>query len=216
MGDKILITKKEYINLQERLKKLGGLRGVETELESRYVLLSSLINNAGDMIIFSLDKDYRYKAFNEKHLSEMKKVWNADIRVGINFLEYMHIPELKDRTRKSIDRALRGEAFTEIIHQSEPDIYYESSWYPVVQNEKVIGVTAYTRDITGRMHIEEDLKKSADEICLPSVVIFIQLLYLRAMNPEKSVTSSVFHATSRSVNAWRMSSIGSTPSLNNG
>ncbi|MDP2723393.1 MAG: PAS domain S-box protein, partial [Bacteroidales bacterium] len=121
-------------------------------------LLSALINSTGDIVIFSLDKDYCYTAFNEKHRLEMIKVWNVDIKVGMNLLDYMVDPELKKMAKQSMDRVLNGESFSEIQHQPQPDIYYEINWNPIIQDNAVIGITAFILDITNQKLAEQKLK----------------------------------------------------------
>ncbi len=127
------------------------------ELKSRNTLLNALINSASDIIIFSLDKNYCYTAFNEKHSREMKHVWNTDIKIGMNLLECMRIPELRTLAKQSMDRALKGETFSEIQHQFDLNIYYEFIWSPIHQNEEIVGITAFVRDITEHKKLEETL-----------------------------------------------------------
>jgi PAS domain S-box-containing protein len=124
-------------------------------------LLEALINGPGEIVVFSLDRDGRYTAFNQKHRQEMRRVWNADIRVGTNLLECMTDPRLRALARGSIDRALGGEAFTEVNHQPDLDIHYEFSWGPIRgPGGRVDGVTAFIRDITERVRSGEALRRS--------------------------------------------------------
>jgi signal transduction histidine kinase len=131
----------------------------EQQLKSQYTLLTALINSSSDIVIFSVDRNYCYTAFNEKHRLEMKIVWDADISVGMSLLQCMKIPELRELAKQSMDRALKGEAFSEIQHQPEPNIYYEFNWNPIYQKEEVIGVTAFIRDISKRKHDEAQILK---------------------------------------------------------
>jgi len=131
----------------------------ERQLLAQHALLTAILNSSRDIIIFSLDMNYCYTAFNEKHRGEMKKVWHVDIQTGMNLLECMTIPELRELAKQSIDRALRGETFSEEQHQPEPDIYYEFIWNPVVQNGAIVGSTVFIRDITARKRAEEALRK---------------------------------------------------------
>jgi PAS domain S-box-containing protein len=122
----------------------------EYRQELEHSLLQTMVERPDDVIVFSLDASYRYTAFNEKHRLEMKKVWNADIEVGMSLLDCMRVPELRSLAKESMDRALRGEAFWEEQHQADLDIYYEFSWNPVRLGEKIVGVAAFVRDITER------------------------------------------------------------------
>ena len=129
-------------------------------LESRNSLLSAIINSPDDVIIFSLDKKYRYTIFNEKHRDEMKLIWNADIKIGGSLFEYMQIPELREMAQKSIDRVFAGESFSEIQNQSGSDIYYEFSWNPILLNNEIVGVTVFVKDISSRKKVENELFES--------------------------------------------------------
>ena len=133
----------------------------EEHLTSHHALLEAIINSPRDIIIYSLDTNYRYIAFNEKHRREMKAVWNVDIQIGMNPLDCMNIPELQNLAKQSMDRVLRGESFSEEQHQPGPDIYYDLSWNPVLRGKEVIGLSAFVRDITGRKMSEEEIKNLA-------------------------------------------------------
>jgi len=129
-------------------------KNAEISLESQYALQNAMMNSPENVIIFSIDKDYRYTSFNKKHGEEMKKVWGTDIALGMSLLDAMTAPGLKESAKKSIDRVLGGEVFTEIQHQPEVDIYYEFNWNPVYLNREVVGVTNFIHDITDRKRAE--------------------------------------------------------------
>lgn len=132
-------------------------------LNAKNILLTALINSSSDFIIFSLDRNYRYTSFNKKHKDEMRRVWDADIQLGMNLLDCMTDPVLRKEAKKSIDLALKGEALTEVQFQPEPYIWYEFSWNPIRQNHgDITGVTVFVRDITERKLKESALKESEE------------------------------------------------------
>ena len=103
--------------IQRALEEARGKEArqrAEEKLASQYALLEALINSPKDIIIFSLDKNYCYTAYNENHREEMKKVWNTDIKIRMSLLECMQEQELRELAKQSIDRALKGESFSEI------------------------------------------------------------------------------------------------------
>ena len=151
------------IQLEE---ELAERQRAEEQLAAQYTLLTALINSSNDIIIFSLDTNYCYTTFNEQHREEMKKVWNVDIEIGMNLLECIQIPELRVAAKQSINRALKGETFSEEQHQPEPDIYYEFSWNPIFQNEEIVGITAFIRNITERKRIEVGLQESEERFSI--------------------------------------------------
>ncbi len=147
-----------HANLQLE-EELSVRKHAEEQLEARNVLLSTLINSPNDIIIFSLDKEYRYTAFNEQHRNEMKKVWNVDIAIGMNLLECIQMEELRLSAKQSMDRVLSGESFIEVQHQPGPEKYYEFNWSPIVQSNEVVGITAFISDITKQKQNEIQIYK---------------------------------------------------------
>ncbi|MCU0474286.1 MAG: PAS domain S-box protein [Bacteroidales bacterium] len=145
--------------INQAVTSINRLRA-EMKLNTQYALLNALIDSPGDTIIFSLDRNYCYTAFNEKHREEMKKVWNVNIEMGMNLLNCMSSYELRESAKKSIDRALRGESFSEIQCQQELSVFYELSWGPIFQNENITGATVFIRDISERILAEKILNDS--------------------------------------------------------
>jgi len=161
-NNELIQTQEELHSLNERLESLVSDR--TTKLESQNALLSALINSSANIIIFSLDSNYCYTAFNENHRREMKKVWNADIQIGTNIHDYMHDAELRSLAKISIDRALNGEFFSEIQHLPEQDIYYEFNWNPILIGKIIVGVTIFISDVTERKKAENQIRLRNEQL----------------------------------------------------
>ena len=146
------------------VQDITARKQAEEDLESQHALLVALLNSARNIIVFSLDRNYCYTSFNEVHRKEMQLVWHTDLEEGMNLLDVMQDTQLRESARKSIDRALNGESFSEIQHQPEFDTYYEFNWNPILQNEHVVGATAFIRDITERKQAEEALRQRLAEL----------------------------------------------------
>gem|GEM_PF-192522 len=143
----------------------------QEELSKNFQLLTTLINSPADIIIFSLDYNYRYTAFNERHHLEMRKLWVADIRTGMNMLEQITDEASRLEARQSFDRVLAGESFTEIQFHPATGIYHETIWNPIrTAGGEVIGLTAFIQDITARKQAESNLQKRASQLTLINVV----------------------------------------------
>lgn len=147
------------------MQEITKRKQAEEELHAQNLLLTTIINSPPDDLIFALNCDYEYIGFNEKHRSEMKKVWNVDIQKGMNILTLMPNPELRTLARQSMDRALAGEAFVEIQHQPDHDFYYELSWNPIhTRDGDTSGVAVFTRNITKRVQTEKLLNNQIEEL----------------------------------------------------
>lgn len=141
-------------------------------------LLTSIIESQSDIIIFSLDTDYCYTAFNSFHQDEMKRIYNVDIKIGACMLDYISINELKPIIKKTFERVVEGESFSEVQQHPGTEIYYEFFWNPIFQNEKISGFTCLVRDISTRIKIEQQLKQSEEKyrlLTLNSVDVIWQM-----------------------------------------
>lgn len=140
--------------------------------------LRALINSPQNLVIFALDREYRYLAFNEAHKQVMKQIWNVDIYVGQNMLTDV-VGRDDDRVKAKVqfDRALGGEHFV-IIDDYGDDKYsrrsYENGYGPLKDAEgNVIGFSCFLADITAQrqtqLQLEQyrlDLAARADENAL--------------------------------------------------
>lgn len=154
---KLLQMQENLRTLNENLETLVDER--TEKLASQNALLNALMNSSEELLIFALDREYCYTTFNENHRSEMKKIWDADIKVGINYFDYLNSEEIRGLAKNSIDRALGGEFFTELQHQHGTQIYFEYNWNPIVQDDEVIGVTVFAKDISDRIRAEAELQQ---------------------------------------------------------
>ncbi len=138
----------------------GGVRG--HDLERSLNLLSSVLESPDDLVIFSLDHEYRYTAFNSNHWRTMKTIWGVEIEVGLEMLSVIKDPADRQKARENFDRALAGERFTKVEAYGEAPnrFYYEDSYNPILDAEGTVqGLTVFLKDITERMEREEELAK---------------------------------------------------------
>ena len=135
----------------------------EESIEAQNALLNSILNSSSDVIIFALDRNYCYTSFNEKHRKEMKKAWGANISVGNNLLDLMHIPEVREKACQSIERTWKGEAFTEVQYQPFPPAFYEFNWSPIFKKGEVVGTVVFVKDITQSKVAEQALRESEEK-----------------------------------------------------
>lgn len=140
-------------------------RQAEAAIQEQYRLLKALINSPVDISIFSLDRNYCYTTFNENHRRQMMQLWNAQIEIGMNILDLVANSKFRQLAKARLDRALAGEAFTEIQHQPGLDIYYEFNWNPIRRPDgEVDGLTAFVMDISQRKRAEVALQRYAERL----------------------------------------------------
>ena len=60
-------------------------------------MLRAVLESPSDIVIFALDREYRYLAFNQNHATTIKAIWGVDIRIGSPMLEIIGRPDDRDK-----------------------------------------------------------------------------------------------------------------------
>ena len=129
-----------------------------TAMDEQNARLKAIINSPDDIMIFSLDRKYRYTSFNENHRKAMKQLWQIDIQIGMRYPECINVPELKAAAMSSLNRALAGEHFIEAQYQPGLSVWWEFNWNPIRNKDMVIGLSVFAKDITERRRSQELLR----------------------------------------------------------
>ncbi|MBN1191943.1 MAG: PAS domain-containing protein [Dehalococcoidales bacterium] len=141
--------RRQFIAHLEIVREMEELKKAEEEISHRNTLLNALINSPGDIMIFSLDNELRYTAFNETHRGRMKELWRLDISHGMKMTDVITNPLVREKVRSSLETALAGESLTRTEYFPEHNSWIEYNYNPIRQeNGRIIGVTGFNRDIT--------------------------------------------------------------------
>jgi PAS domain S-box-containing protein len=145
----------------------------EQEILRTKILLESSIESPKDMIILSLDHEYRYLYFNKAHEETMIHIYGSQPQIGEYIFDYMKREDDIEQVKAHYDRALAGEGHTAIEEYGEGDLryYYEIHYNPIYDEQKeIIGITSFAKNISDRKQAEKniryrfDLEKLANEI----------------------------------------------------
>lgn len=137
--------------------------------DSQLQVLQSLIDSLSNLVIFALDREYRYLASNQAHKQTIKAIWNVDIAVGMDMLAKV-VGRQDDRikAKASFDRALAGEQFITIDEYGDDKLSrrtYENAWYPLRgDNQEVTGLVCFLSDVTERERLRSDLGKQNEQL----------------------------------------------------
>jgi signal transduction histidine kinase/ActR/RegA family two-component response regulator len=119
-----------------------------------------LILDSPSIIIFSLDRAYRYTSFNANHAREMKRIWGVEIAEGLDMLEVIGSDGDRAKAKRNFDRAMAGAEFTlveEYGDDARSRLFYEDRYCPTTTTTgEVVGVTVFVTDITDRMRAAEE------------------------------------------------------------
>ena len=146
------------LDISERKLTEKALQKTEQEYRQAYNLLQGVLESPNDVVIFAIDREYRYIAFNTNHQATMEQIWGVRIEVGISMLTYIKNDADKEKAKKNFDRALAGEAFTLIEEYGDTSLerrWYENVYSPLKDNQgNIIGLTLFLTDITERKKAE--------------------------------------------------------------
>lgn len=87
---------------------------IRQKLKKTQLLLKSSIESPKDLIIVSIDNDFRYLYFNESHHAGMKTIYGVDVKVGMNFSDCIIDEEDRKFSKNCFDIALAGNAYSRI------------------------------------------------------------------------------------------------------
>lgn len=127
-------------------------------------ILRALISSPQNLVIFALDREYRYLAFNEAHRMVMKQIWNVDIYLGQNMLtDVVGRDDDRQKAKVQFDRALAGEHFVIVDDYGDTRFSrrsYENGYGPL-KNEagEVIGFSCFLSDVTVQRQTQEELEQ---------------------------------------------------------
>ena len=91
--------------------------------------------------------------FNTLHKNKMKELFDTEIKIGNNILNYVTEGIDRNKSKSNYDLALSGENVTIIEdYGNDQRIVFESSYSPIYNaTHEIIGVTVFARDITAKI-----------------------------------------------------------------
>jgi len=171
--------KPTYKALEQKVKELekgaAKHKKVEEELLRNKILLESSIESSKDMIILSLDCEYRYLYFNKTHAESMSHVYGTRPQIGDCIFDHMKCKDDIEKVKKNYDRVFAGEGHVAIEKYGEGQLryYYEIQYNPIYdEKNEIIGVTSFAQNIIARKKVEEELRESEERFRLLSEASF--------------------------------------------
>lgn len=133
---------------------------LEQKMQENEVNLQAQIDNTTDSI-WSIDDSYCIKTLNEPFKMGIKIAFGSDLKPGASILNVLPEP-FRSQWKERYDRALKGEHFTVTDHFEFDNLpqYVEVNFNPITFNERVIGVTVFSRDITAQKLSQQKLIES--------------------------------------------------------
>ncbi len=140
----------------------------EEKLKIQNRIQQSTIESYKDILIFSVDLNYRFQIFNQAFKSATLKAYGVEVKEGIYIFDCITSSEDINKIRENFARALTGESH--ITYEEYGDLtrsYFETRYNPVLNDKlEVIGVTVMSSDITLRIKAENHLRSITERLSL--------------------------------------------------
>ncbi|MGD0818556.1 MAG: PAS domain S-box protein [Methanomassiliicoccales archaeon] len=146
---------------------------MEQEKETS-ALLSAILESSPDVIVFALDNEYRYTAFNKMHQDTMKVIWGKEISIGTSMLDIIGTEEDRQKARANFDRALSGKSFTlteEYGDEALKRLTWQDYYAPIMADDReIIGMTCYCLNVTERERAKYELQDANNKLRIISSI----------------------------------------------
>lgn len=112
----------------------------------------SMMETVPDMIVYTLDTDFCYTSFNNRHKYSMLRIWKKEINIGQSILDVINDPGAKEGMRADLQRVLDGDFVSHMEKFGDNDrtaTYWQTFYAPILNSErKIIGISCFTNNIT--------------------------------------------------------------------
>lgn len=145
---------------------LGQAREKDMQTDS---LLKSIFTSTPEVVIFAIDTQFRYLAFNPLHAEHMKLVFNVDIAEGMDSLQAIRDPAFLQAILPSCNEAMKGTSSHTVIKippttRSPQHSFYDFHISPIINGSgSILGISLFGIDITEDQNKSQELKDSIDE-----------------------------------------------------
>ena len=145
---------------------ISSLKITQKELKKSKSILVSALESQKDIFLYSIDTNYNYLNFNKYFSDKMKSAYGSDTQIGLNILECITSEQYATIAKENFDRALKGESHSTISEFGGSDIennIYETFFNPIIESDRIIGVTGLSQNISNRLKTDIALKESEEK-----------------------------------------------------
>ena len=147
-----------YFSQRRWLYESGKRLRAEKRHRNEVSKLSSILESTDQIMIFSVDKNYKYTSFNNVHKLDVEKNEGNSIRLGSDLLD-TYYSDFRIQMKKYLDRALAGDHF--LVEFQRHGIDYQQIFNAISDAEgKVVGVSSFRFDISETLELR---RKAIDE-----------------------------------------------------
>lgn len=149
-----------YGALRKEILAKEKAENLNVDLQKSNVLFSAILESSPEIIVFALDRQYHYIAFNHKEKEVVREHFGKTIEIGSNVLDVLENEEHRESVKAILDRALSGEFFMleEYLETKIAKVFMRNYYSPIWSENGIIGLTCFSLNITPLKTAEEENK----------------------------------------------------------
>jgi diguanylate cyclase (GGDEF) domain/uncharacterized domain HDIG len=149
-----------YGALRKEIQAKERAENLNVDLQKSNILFSAILESSPEIIVFALDKQYHYIAFNNKLKEIVRELFGKTIEIGSSLLDIIENKENRESAKAIFDRAFSGESFVleEYLDTKLANLYMQSYYSPIRSENEIIGLTCFSLNITPMKTVEEENK----------------------------------------------------------
>ena len=173
----------------------------------------SMMETMPETLVYTLDRDFRYTSFNNRHKYSMLRIWHEEINIGDKLLDHITDEEIKGLIQRDLENALKGEYFSQVNQFGENDltaVYWQNYYAPILDEKRnIIGVSCFATNITAlkqsqnknlflsyhdpltqlynRIYCEGEFDRADAEEIVPYSIIVVDIQGMRQINDNYGI-----------------------------
>lgn len=150
-----------YFSQRKWLYEYSQRQKAEKKHQNEVHKLSSILESTDQIMIFSVDRNYKYTSFNSVHQNDIQKQEDVNIKVGNNLLE-SYCGDFRIQMKNHLDRALAGDHF--LVEFQRHGIYYQQIFNAIFDADgTVVGVSSFRFDISETIQLRRRAREEEEE-----------------------------------------------------
>ena len=160
-------------NIQRIIRAGVRMRDIEVKKSNAERLLKEnsdrlkTILESTRALIFSIDRNFRYTAFNSIYYNTISQLYNIEPELGLHATYDFSLEVDRTFIQECFTRALTGENFgvtEEFGDREKCSNFYELNFNPIIDEAGIVsGVAVYGQDITEKKKVEREILESKFE-----------------------------------------------------
>ena len=122
------------------------------EAKKWHAIQHSMMETIPETLVYTLDKNFCYTSFNNRHKYSMLRMWHSEIKIGDCLLDHITDETIRGLVKKDLEQALKGEYISQIHKFGDFDassVYWQNYYAPILdEDKKIIGITCFATNIT--------------------------------------------------------------------